>query len=55
VPSTEVVNDPRVVASYLGSSEEVINRSGVGRTEPRRRPRATAAGSRAGSKSRSKP
>jgi len=35
----EVVNDPRVIASYLGSKEEATNRS---RPRPRSRPRASS-------------
>ena len=34
---TDVVNDPRVVASYLGGSDEVINRSGATASKSRRR------------------
>jgi branched-chain amino acid transport system ATP-binding protein len=37
--AAEVVRDPKVVASYLGASEEVIARSGVIDRTPRRRTR----------------
>jgi branched-chain amino acid transport system ATP-binding protein len=39
--ATEVVNHPQVVASYLGTSEEIIARSGAVATPRRRRRRAT--------------
>ncbi|HVM54713.1 MAG TPA: hypothetical protein VM262_16115 [Acidimicrobiales bacterium] len=31
----DVVNDPRVVASYLGTSDDVIHRSGTARRKKR--------------------
>ena len=40
----EVVNDPRVVEGYLGTSEAAIHRSGAGTPSPRRRKPLTAAG-----------
>ncbi|MDQ3107662.1 MAG: ATP-binding cassette domain-containing protein, partial [Actinomycetota bacterium] len=46
-PPDEVINHPQVVASYLGTSEDVIARSGTRSVEepPTRRRRRTAAGS----------
>jgi hypothetical protein len=39
-----VVNDPRVVEGYLGTSDAAINRSGIGGASGRRRKPLTAAG-----------
>ncbi|MGI8793558.1 MAG: MFS transporter [Acidimicrobiales bacterium] len=42
-PPEEVVHHPQVIASYLGSSDEAINRSGASRTPAKRRRRRSTA------------
>ncbi len=52
-PPDEVINHPQVVASYLGTSEDIIARSGTRTVEappPRRRRRTTASSSSSASK-----
>ena len=47
-PAADVVRDPRVVASYLGTSDEVISRSGAAASGRRRRRRTAATTTTAG-------